>query len=88
MFCVTNPEARAVLCLPGIAVAANAVCLLLPVTAAEPLDEPPERLRDEVERVGLDDEAFVTLQHGGMIQTASGRVLNKLATLPLTSVKS
>ena len=53
----------------------------------EPLDEPPVRLRAAVERAGLDPEAFVTLQHGAMIQTAGGKVLNKLATLPLPAVK-
>ena len=48
----------------------------------EPLDEPPKLLAKEAHAVGLSKKAFVTLQHGGMLQTANGTDLNQ----PLTMV--
>jgi L-ascorbate metabolism protein UlaG (beta-lactamase superfamily) len=43
--------------------------------ASEPLDEPPLLLVQEAAAAGLGPDEFVTLQHGGMIQTAQGRDL-------------
>ncbi len=48
----------------------------------EPLDEPPQLLEQEARAAGLSKHAFVTLQHGGMLQTANGTDLNQ----PLTMV--
>ena len=48
----------------------------------EPLDEPPQLLEKEARAAGLSKHAFVTLQHGGMLQTANGTDLNQ----PLTMV--
>jgi hypothetical protein len=48
----------------------------------EPLDEPPQLLEKEARAAGLSKNAFVTLQHGGMLQTANGTDLNQ----PLTMV--
>eukprot|EP00884_Botryococcus_braunii_P022212 jgi/Botrbrau1/8675/Bobra.0087s0028.1 len=49
--------------------------------ADEPLDEPPGLLAKCLGEAGLPPDAFVTLQHGGMIQAGGGRVLNKPPTL-------
>lgn len=38
----------------------------------EPLDEPPQLLKEAVETAGLAPDAFVALQHGVMLQTANG----------------
>ena len=43
----------------------------------EPLDEPPKVLEQAKLAAGLPDDAFVTLQHGGLLQTAGGVDLNK-----------
>ena len=49
--------------------------------SAEPLDEPPKLLEKAKRAAGLSHEAFVTLQHGGMLQTANGVDLNKPLTM-------
>jgi hypothetical protein len=43
--------------------------------ASEPLAEPPLLLAQEAAAAGLAPDEFVTLQHGGMIQTVEGRDL-------------
>ena len=47
----------------------------------EPLDEPPKLLEQAVHEAGLPKNAFVTLQHGGMLQTANGLDLNQPPTM-------
>lgn len=43
----------------------------------EPLDEAPKVLEKEKDAAGITEDAFITLQHGGMLQTAGGADLNK-----------
>jgi hypothetical protein len=43
----------------------------------EPLDEAPKVLEKEKQAAGIPEDGFVTLQHGGMLQTADGVDLNK-----------
>ena len=43
----------------------------------EPLDEAPKVLEKEKQAAGIPEDDFITLQHGGMLQTADGVDLNK-----------
>ena len=43
----------------------------------EPLDEAPMVLEQEKHAAGMPEDAFITLQHGAMLQTAGGADLNK-----------
>lgn len=43
----------------------------------EPLDEAPKLLEQEKCAAGIFEDAFITLQHGAMLQTADGVDLNK-----------
>ena len=43
----------------------------------EPLDEAPKVLEKEKRAAGIPGDAFVTLQHGAMLQTADGADVNK-----------
>ena len=43
----------------------------------EPLDEAPMVLEQEKHAAGIPRDAFITLQHGAMLQTAGGADLNK-----------
>jgi hypothetical protein len=43
----------------------------------EPLDEAPKVLEKEKQAAGIAKDGFITLQHGGMLQTADGVDLNK-----------
>ena len=43
----------------------------------EPLDEAPKVLEKEKQAAGIKECSFITLQHGGMLQTADGVDLNK-----------
>lgn len=47
----------------------------------EPLDEAPQLLEKEKCAAGTSQDAFITLQHGAMIQTADGVDLNKPALM-------
>ncbi len=47
----------------------------------EPLDEPPKVLEKEKCAAGIPPDAFITLQHGAMLQTAGGIDLNKPALM-------
>jgi len=47
----------------------------------EPLDEPPSILEKAAQAAGLPKNAFVTLQHGAMLQTANGTDLEKPLTM-------
>lgn len=38
----------------------------------EALDEPPKLLVDEAAKAGLPEGAFITLQHGAVLQTCQG----------------
>jgi N-acyl-phosphatidylethanolamine-hydrolysing phospholipase D len=49
--------------------------------ADEPLDEPPMLLAKSVREARLPADAFITLQHGGLVQAAGGNILNKPPTL-------
>ena len=42
------------------------------VMTEEPVDEPPSLLIKEAVKAGLQENEFVTLQHGGMILTSAG----------------
>lgn len=43
----------------------------------EPLDEAPMVLEAEKRAAGIPEDAFITLRHGAMLQTANGSDLNK-----------
>ena len=43
----------------------------------EPLDEAPKVLEAEKRAAGIPEDAFITLRHGAMLQTANGSDLNK-----------
>lgn len=43
----------------------------------EPLDEAPKVLEVEKHAAAIPKDAFITLQHGAMLQTANGTDLNK-----------
>ena len=47
----------------------------------EPLDEPPQLLTEAVKAADLPPDAFVTLQHGAMLQTANGVDLQSPVTM-------
>lgn len=47
----------------------------------EPLDEPPQLLAKAVKAANLPPDVFVTLQHGAMLQTASGVDLQSPVTM-------
>ena len=49
----------------------------------EPLDEAPMVLEQEKHAAGIAEDAFITLQHGAMLQTAGGADLNKPLTMLL-----
>ena len=49
----------------------------------EPLDEAPKLLEQEKRAAGISENAFITLQHGAMLQTAGGVDLNKPSKLLL-----
>ncbi|GMH33118.1 hypothetical protein BSKO_00952 [Bryopsis sp. KO-2023] len=49
----------------------------------EPLDEPPMLLKQAAEIGGLAPKAFVTLQHGSVLQIEKEKVVNDPSTLPL-----
>ena len=48
----------------------------------EAMDEPPRLLASEAAAAGLGPDAFVTLQHGGLISTASGKDSRRAPLLP------
>ena len=47
------------------------------------MDEPPRLLASEAAAGALPPDAFVTLQHGGIISTASGRDSRRAPLLPV-----
>ena len=47
----------------------------------EPLDEAPRVLEKEKRAAGIPEHDFITLQHGAMVQTADGIILNKPALM-------
>lgn len=47
----------------------------------EPLDEPPQLLTEAVAVAKLPSDAFITLQHGAMLQTANGVDLQSPLTM-------
>ncbi len=49
------------------------------------MDEPPQRLAAMLQREGLPADAFIALQHGGLIQTTDGQTLNQPLVLPVTA---
>jgi hypothetical protein len=51
-------------------------CCTFPLTD-EAMDEPPKLLAKEAAAAGLSPGAFVTLQHGALLQTADGRARNQ-----------
>ena len=48
----------------------------------EALDEPPQDLKQQAKAAELPPDAFVSLQHGGLLQTSKGKTLNKPAIVP------
>jgi hypothetical protein len=54
-----------------------------PLPLAEPLDEPPQLLQQVASETGLAPGAFVTLQHGAVLQTRDGKDSNSPPLLPL-----
>ena len=51
----------------------------------EAMDEPPRLLASEAAAAGLPPDAFVTLQHGGIISTAGGADSRRAPLLPVSS---
>lgn len=47
----------------------------------EALDEPPQELKKEAKAADLAHDAFVALQHGGLLQTSKGNTLNAPAVV-------
>ena len=51
----------------------------------EAMDEPPRLLVSEAAAAGLSVDAFVTLQHGGIIRTANGVDSLRAPVLPVSN---
>jgi hypothetical protein len=81
--CNGIPELKSCLCCPCLS------CLntLLP-NKTEALDEPPQLLQQAASEAGLAPDAFVTLQHGALLQTRDGVDANRPPLLPLDTTTS